>query len=150
MEVMSPSTGLTDAIESIVVGAVGLTSRALAEAAPDIELTIPQWRALVIVGDGDPGVRVGRVAERIGTSSPATSRLLRRLSQRGLLTLSPDVHDRRATLARLTPAGDRTRRAIVGYRQQALRSLADGLADDELAELERAARTIAGALARFT
>lgn len=133
-----------------MVGAVGLTSRALAEAAPDVELTFPQWRALVIVGDSDGGVRVGRVAERIGITSPATGRLLRRLSQRGLVTLTADDDDRRATVARLTPLGRQTRTAIVAYRRQALRSLAEDMPADEHEHLVRAAAAIADAFARFT
>ncbi len=147
---MSPIAGLADSIEMIVVGAVGLTSRALAEAAPDMELTVSQWRALVIVGAGDDGVRVGGVAERIGITSPATGRLLQRLRQRGLITLTTDHDDRRATLARLTPLGEQTRSAIVSYRQDALRSLAEGIAADERRELARAAAIIAASFARFT
>ncbi len=150
MRVVSPQQGLADSIELIVVGAVGLTSHALARAAPDMELTFPQWRALVIVGASDDGVRVGAVAERIGITSPATGRLLQRLCQRGLITLSPDEDDRRATIARLTDLGARTRTAIVAYRQDALRSLARGIAPDEREELERAAAVIAASFAPFT
>ena len=147
---MSPQQGLADSIELIVVGAVGLTSRALVQAAPDMELTFPQWRALVIVGASDDGVRVGAVAERIGITPPATGRLLQRLRQRGLITLSTDADDRRATIARLTDLGAQTRSAIVAYRQDALRSLAQGIAPHEREGFERAAAAIAASFARFT
>lgn len=140
---------LADLVEQIVVGAVGLTSRALTEAASDTELTFPQWRALVIVGAGDDGVRVGQVAENIGITAPATGRLLRRLDQRGLITLTTDADDRRATIARLTSRGIETRAAIVDYRRRALRSLARGMTPDEREELTRAAAMISDAFARF-
>jgi DNA-binding MarR family transcriptional regulator len=144
-----PIPTLADSIEAIVVGAVGLTSHALSQAAPDTELTFPQWRALVIVGANDDGVRVGRVAESIGITAPATGRLLRRLEQRGLLTLTTDHDDRRATVARLTGLGAETRAAIVAYRRRALRSLAKGMTPDQREELTRAAAMISDAFARF-
>jgi len=147
---MSQLAELADSIEMIVVGAVGLTSRALAEAAPEMDLTFPQWRALVVVGAGSDGVRVGRVAEQIGITSPATGRLLRRLQQRGLITLSTDDDDRRATVARMSPLGEQTRAAIVDYRKRALHSLAEGMPTDERGELARAAAVISDAFAPFT
>src|SRR5664279_6626766 len=72
-------------LERIAVGAVGLTTRALAEADTGFELTFPQWRALLVLGAGDDGARIGEVATRVGVTVPATSRLLRRLERRGLV-----------------------------------------------------------------
>ncbi len=65
-------TELVAALEQIAIGAVGLTTRALAEAAPGVELTLPQWRALFIVGESADGARVGEVAVRVGVTVPAT------------------------------------------------------------------------------
>ncbi len=103
-----------------------------------------------MVGAGTDGVRVGRVAEQVGITSPATGRLLRRLQQRGLIALSTDDDDRRATVARLSPLGEQTRAAIVDYRKRALRSLAEGMPTDERGELARAAAVISDAFAPFT
>ena len=140
---------LADSIEQIVVGAVGLTARALAEGAPDSELTFSQWRALLIVGESDEGVRVGTVASRIGVTPPATSRLLRRLEQRGFISMAVDSNDGRAMLARLSPQGEQSRAAIVEYRRRALRSLARGIAAQERQELARAAELIAAEFGRY-
>jgi DNA-binding MarR family transcriptional regulator len=120
---------LVSALERIVIGAVGLTTRALAEAAPGTELTFPQWRALLIVGEDPGGTRVGQVATRVGVTLPATSRLLRRLERRGLVALSIDEVDHRATRARLTPRGEEVRVAILAYRSAALREISDGIAN---------------------
>jgi DNA-binding MarR family transcriptional regulator len=147
---MSPTKGLADSIEMIVMGAVGLTSRALTEAAPEAELTFPQWRALMVVGSAAGGMRVGRVAELVGITSPAAGRSLRRLEQRGLVALDTDAADRRATVARLTRDGEQTRNAIVRYRQRALRSLAEDLPSQERGRLAVAAATIADAFEPFT
>jgi DNA-binding MarR family transcriptional regulator len=121
------TTNRVAALERIVIGAVGLTTRALSEAAPGADLTFPQWRALLILGEDAAGARVGQVATRVGVTLPATSRLLRRLEQRGFVTLATDEVDRRATRARLTPAGEEVRAAILAYRGAALREIADRL-----------------------
>jgi DNA-binding MarR family transcriptional regulator len=107
-------------LERIVVGAVGLTARALAEAAPGMELTFPQWRALLILGERADGARVGEVASRAGVTLPATSRLLHRLERRSLVALATDPADRRATRARLSVRGREVRMAILDYRRAAL------------------------------
>lgn len=115
------------ALDRIVIGAVGLTTDALAEAAPDTELTFPQWRALLILGEVPDGARVGQVATRVGATLPATSRLLRRLARRDLVILATDELDRRATRARLTSHGQEVRAAILAYRTAALREIASRL-----------------------
>jgi DNA-binding MarR family transcriptional regulator len=122
---LSPPGGPIDALERIVIGSVGITTQALANAAPDVELTFSQWRALLILGDPPTGYRVGEVATRVGVTLPATSRLLRRLARRGLVALAPDESDRRATRATLTDEGAKVRDAILAYRRAALRDIAE-------------------------
>jgi DNA-binding MarR family transcriptional regulator len=114
------NTELADLLERLCVGAVGVTTRALAEATPGFEMTFPQWRALLIIGSTQDGVRVSEVARRVGVTLPATSRLIRRLEGRGLLALAADPEDRRATRAQLTDAGQTTRDAILAYRRRML------------------------------
>ena len=108
---------LAEILERIAIGAVGMTTRALTEALPGVELTFPQWRAMLILGDHPDGARIGEVAARVGVTVPATSRLLKRLARRGLLDLSVDERDRRATRARLTPSGEGVRTAILAHRR---------------------------------
>jgi DNA-binding MarR family transcriptional regulator len=115
------------ALEQIVIGAVGLTTRALAEAAPGADLTFPQWRAILILGEDPAGARVGQVATRVGVTLPATSRLLRRLERRGLVVLAQDESDHRATRARLTDHGTQVRDAILDYRRAALSDISSRL-----------------------
>ncbi len=112
---------LADLLEDIVLAGVGLTTRALAEAAPGIELTFPQWRVLVVLGEQANGVTVSEAAGRIGVTVPATSRQLRRLAGRGLVEIGPDERDRRAARARLTAPGQAARAAILDYRRKRIR-----------------------------
>ena len=118
------ATESVDTLERIVVGAVAVTSRALAHAAPGTDLTFPQWRALLILGEDAAGARIGQVAARVEATLPATSRLLRRLERRGLVVLEPDELDRRATRARLTERGREVRGSILAFRRELLDAIA--------------------------
>lgn len=127
MVAMDPSA-LVDVLERITVGAVGLTTRALTQAAPGVELTFQQWRAILILGERPDGQRISEVAARVGVTLPATGRLLRRLEGRGLVVLATDDEDRRATRARLSPSGREVRAEIVRFRRRALRAIAKAAA----------------------
>ncbi len=139
-----PDASLTDLIERIVLGGVGLTSRALTDALPGTDLTFPQWRVLVVLGDEPDGATVSTVADRVGVTVPATSRQLRRLEQRGLIWTAPDEHDRRAVRVGLSAAGLAARDAILGYRRERIAAGAGRvrLSDAALAELARIAGTL--------
>lgn len=140
---------LVDDLERIAVGAVGLTTRALAQADTGFELTFPQWRALIVLGEESDGARIGEVAARVGVTLPATSRLLRRLERRGLTTLSVDESDRRATRARLSDRGRTVRASILARRRAALREIAAGLAHSDELGLKSGLRAIAAGLEGF-
>jgi DNA-binding MarR family transcriptional regulator len=118
---------VTDQLERLAIAAVGLTARALVEAAPRVDLTFPQWRVLLILGERETGARVGEVARRVGVTMPATGRLLRRLAARDLVTLVTDETDRRATRATVTDMGQQVRSEILAYRRSALASVVAGL-----------------------
>jgi len=137
-------------LERIVVGAVGLTTRALAQADTGFELTFPQWRAILVLGEREDGARIGEVATRVGVTVPATSRLLRRLERRGLAALAPDERDRRAKRARLTDRGRAVREAIREHRRAALRDIAARLSAPDGFALQAGLRAIASELEQFT
>lgn len=143
------AAALTDDLERIAIGAVGLTARALAVAGSDFDLTFPQWRALLLVGSNADGARVGEVAARVGVTLPATSRLLRRLERRGLTTLGIDASDRRATRVRLTERGHEVRTAIVSHRRATLEEIASRVPDLERLDLADGLRLIAAEVERL-
>lgn len=142
------AAALADAVEAIVSGGVALTARALAHTTHGLELTFPQWRVLVVLGQVPSGLRISIVAARISGSLPATSRLLQRLARRGLVELSADPDDGRATLASLTSEGWAIRAAIVAYRRTFLDELiTDVEASEEVAHtLGRLAAALATAV----
>jgi DNA-binding MarR family transcriptional regulator len=125
---MTKDDRIVDAVERLVVEAVGVTTVALEQAAPDVELSLTQWRTLVVVSSaGDDGLRVGELAARIGSTGPSTSRLVRRLERRGLVLAQRDEADRRATLVSLTADGRRIRNAIVEHRRELVRAALSAL-----------------------
>jgi len=114
-------TNIVEAVERLSVEAIGVTTLALARIDPDLELTLRQWRALVVIGSAPSGIRVGEIAARLGSSGPSTSRLLRRLEERGLVDARRDDTDRRAMLVRTTADGRRLRDALVVGRRDLIR-----------------------------
>lgn len=114
-------------LERLIVAGVAITTRALAEATPGLDLTFPQWRTLLVVGESPDGATVSEVAARVGVTLPATSRQLRRLSDRGLIEIGPDEHDHRAARARLSTRGNVVRDAILRHRREQIAATAAGL-----------------------
>lgn len=109
---------VVDSLHTIVFGGIAMTASALHRATGGQELTFTQWRAILFIGETAEGSRVSDVADRLMGTLSATSRLLRRLEDRGLLTLTRDEADRRATRARLTGDGGRLREAVLDWRRQ--------------------------------
>jgi DNA-binding MarR family transcriptional regulator len=134
---------LLDALEHLAVGMVGVTSAVFA-ADPPIDLTLLQWRTLVVVTEADDGLRISEVASRTRTSLPSASRLVDRLVRRGLLVVEPDPSDRRARLARSTRAGTALRQRLVARRREMLAARVDrsSLPGDLLSGLERVAQAL--------
>jgi DNA-binding MarR family transcriptional regulator len=118
---------VTDLLERIILAGVAITTRALEEATPALDLTFPQWRALLVVGEGPEGATVSDVAVRVGVTVPATSRQLRRLAGRGLVDIKRDERDHRAVRARLTTQGTRVRDDILRFRRERIAETAASL-----------------------
>lgn len=142
-----PDPAVAESLERIIFAGVALTTVAFTRSQPEVELTFPQWRVLVILGNASNGVRIAEVARLLGVTLPATSRQLRRLARRGLVTVQPDDHDRRASLASLTPEGLAARAAIIEYRRARIASVAGPFEGDpalrrELAQIAEALETV--------
>jgi DNA-binding MarR family transcriptional regulator len=96
---ITPSTSrLTDAARALV-----RVARILEHACT--ELTLPQYRLLVMVACGDQ--RASRLAGRLALSKPTVTAVVEGLVERGLLTRSEVSGDRRAVNLTLTDAGRR-------------------------------------------
>ena len=104
----------------MLTSGIGVTARAIDQTTEAAELTLVQWRVLVIASQTE-GLRIGELAVHLGISIPSASRLVRRIEAQGLLTAMRADDDRRATNVALTAAGRdivdvvvRRRRELIG------------------------------------
>lgn len=116
-----PASGgdLLDVLERVATGIVGVTSAVFA-GEPPVDLTLLQWRTLVVVIEAQDGVRISELAARVGSSLPSASRLVDRLVRRGLIAVETDTTDRRVRIARPTRAGSALRQRLVDRRREIL------------------------------
>jgi DNA-binding MarR family transcriptional regulator len=139
-----PDERVIGAVERLIVGGVAITARALGD--EEADLTLMQWRVLVVVGDQAAGVHVGVVGQSLGTSSPSASRIIRRLEDRGLVELVRDEADRRFMLVRLTRSGRAVRANLMERRRSLIRAAFDGTDGTLPTDLADALDIIASAL----
>lgn len=132
------------AIERVIVGGVAITARALGDETSD--LTLMQWRVLVVVGEQETGLHVGTVGQRIGTTPPSASRIIRRLEDRALIELIRDEPDRRFMLVRLTRQGRALRSTLIDRRRSLIRSALESRAEALPPDLPGALEEIASVL----
>lgn len=139
---------IVEALERLVVGTVGMTAVALAEFAPASELTLQQWRTLVVVTRSD-GVRIGEIAARVGLSLPSVSRLVQRLERRDLVTTERDARDRRGTIVRATRAGVDLWAGLAEHRRRMIGDVLDGLPEPLPSDFASALEQMDAAFARY-
>lgn len=91
--------------------------------------------------------RPSRLADVLGISAPATSRLIETLSIAGLVIRAPDPADARATLVTLTEAGAAAVAALQDAGDRLSQRLLDGWTDDERETFTRLLHRYADAVA---
>jgi len=90
-------------------------------------------------------VRIGELNRNVLLSQPALSRLVHRLTERGLTACEPDPADARAITVVLTDAGRALQRQIGRQHARSVaRALRAALSRGELAQLETICRKLAG------
>lgn len=86
--------------------------------------------ALASVRKAGP-IRFADLAQIEQVSAPSITRLIAELEGRGLVTRSPDPHDRRASLVRVTPQGEDAVLRARAARGAVVAELLDVLSDSE-------------------
>lgn len=89
-----------------------LADTAFARRLPD-GLTTAQFAVLNHLLRLDTQQTIGELARALQVSQPTMSSTVRRLEEKGLVTLVPDPDDRRIRRASVTPAGAKTRKQAV-------------------------------------
>jgi len=108
----------------------------------DDELSLAQYYLMAELAR-EGSVPVCQLAERTGTSSPTTSRLLDGLERSGLLVRQRSPSDRRTVLVSLTPAGQDQFRCKRRQLTRRRRRLYEGLEPGEREQSERLLRHLA-------
>lgn len=114
-----------------VVDALMLASRALVGVAAesiatvDSTLSLPQFRALVVLAGGP--ITVGQLADRLDVHTSTVTRLCDRLVARELISREPAAHSRREVVIALTGSGRSVVRRVMRRRRSRLAGIVDAL-----------------------
>jgi DNA-binding MarR family transcriptional regulator len=116
---------------------VGVAVRSIA-AAP-VDLTMPQHRALVLIGSGRTA-GVTALAEGMGVNQSNASRLVDRLQRLGLVGRRRSTADARAAVITLTPAGREALDAVTDRRRDDIAAIVRAMNAADAAEAVRVMR----------
>lgn len=116
-------TDITDAVLTASRALVAVAARSLAKV--DDSVTLPQFRALVVLSQHDGECSVGHLAEALDVHSSTTTRLCDRLVARRLVRRSVRPTNRRETMIVLTDRG----RAVVDEVTAARRREIEGIVE---------------------
>ena len=115
----------------------------------DVGMTLQQMAALHILMFEGP-MSVTALTDRIGLSLSATSSLLQRLVEQGLVRRVEDEKDRRQKVITLTPAGRKLIEKMMQSRLEELKGSVRHLSDAVRAQLAPVLRTIVEELGNLT
>ena len=96
----------------------------------DLELTMPQFRAICLLGQGSE--RMGNIAGHLSTSMSSATSMIDRLVDKGLVERAPDASDRRVVTYQLTTKGREEMDRFMRVNQLRLTRMAGGLTVEEL------------------
>jgi DNA-binding MarR family transcriptional regulator len=106
------------------------------EALSEIEVTHQQFRTLLCIdGYGAAGTQLHPIAQWLGVTPRNVTAIMDALEAQGLVERVADPTDRRAIIARLTPAGRAKAQKGTRIHQAALRRVTSALTDDEKLQL---------------
>ena len=94
-------------------------------------------------------VRLSDLAERLAIDAPAVTRKVQQLERDGLVTRSPDPHDARASLVKLTGSGRRAIERLLDARQRWLDDVLSEWPAADRAQLARVLCLFASSVAHY-
>jgi DNA-binding MarR family transcriptional regulator len=141
----SPATAgtradLVDALLSATRAMVALAARSLADL--DAEVTLPQYRALVVLASRGPQ-RVVDISTELNVNPSTGTRMCDRLVRKGLVRRYRGSRDRREVRLSLTPAGRDLVREVTRRRRDELERIVDKLPAKWHQAATQALRTLA-------
>ncbi|MGO9507545.1 MAG: MarR family transcriptional regulator [Mycobacterium sp.] len=126
---------ITDALLTASRLLVGISAHSIALV--DENITIPQFRTLVILSNRGP-VNLATLATLLGVQPSATGRMVDRLVSAGLIDRLPHPTSRRELLAALTKRGRDVVRQVTTHRRVEIARIVEQMPPGERHELVRA------------
>jgi len=103
-------------------------------------LSVSEWRVLASL-EGSDGISIGRLAQLALLKQPTMTRMLDRMEARGQVARFGHDGDRRVTLVRITPVGQRTVSRLIAlareHEQRVMEPFGGKRAEDLKATLRR-------------
>ena len=113
-----------------------------------LEFTLPQIRTLLLLSKG--AQRMGSIARHLSDSLPTATGIIDRLSVKGLVERVADPHDRRVVACRLTSLGEQEVEQFSRIGRMKIEAVAEGLTEEELEIVVKAAGIVSAAMERQT
>jgi DNA-binding MarR family transcriptional regulator len=144
-----PASRVThDDVVDSVLGAsralVGVAARSLAAAEEEEEVTLPQYRALVLLASRG-SQRVLDLAEALAVNQSTATRMCDRLDRKGLITRERPEDNRRTVIVTISPAGRELVGAVTRRRRTEIRAILRKMPAPAQAALVPALRAFADA-----
>jgi DNA-binding MarR family transcriptional regulator len=136
---------IEDATEALLVASRALVAVAARSLADVGDITLPQFRALVVLTRPTPAT-VGDLAEALDIHPSTATRLCDRLERKRLIKRQPGVPpDRRETTVSLTAQGRRLVGRVTGRRRRDLAAIASVMTPEDRAHAISGLRSFARA-----
>ncbi|ACC40662.1 MULTISPECIES: MarR family winged helix-turn-helix transcriptional regulator [Mycobacterium ulcerans group] len=126
---------ITDALLTASRLLVGISAHSIAQV--DENITIPQFRTLVILSNRGP-VNLATLANLLGVQPSATGRMVDRLVSAGMIDRQPHPTSRRELLAVLTKRGRDLVRRVTAHRRDEIARIVEQMPPAERQGLVRA------------
>lgn len=111
----------------------------------DTDVTLPQYRALVVLASRGPQ-RLLELSGELGVNPSTGMRMCERLEAKGLIARERDAADRRQVLVSLTAPGRGVVEEVTARRRVELQHVVDTLPDAALRPTTRALRDVVAAV----
>jgi DNA-binding MarR family transcriptional regulator len=133
---MDPELRASSEAVAALVGASKLLHERFEDALAQQGITHAQFKTMMWIQQcGAAGTQLHQIATWLAVTPRNITGLVDALEAQGLVERVPDPQDRRAVIARLTPAGETRAQAARKVHERNLRQLMNALSDDELATL---------------
>ena len=145
LQAQRPSLLAAQLFALITQVAQGSESRAMTLAA-ELDLSLSQLRALVVLWRAEEPVSLGALAQGVGLSDAAAVRMVDGLLRGDLVARREDLHDRRIKRITLSDAGLEAVQRLAAAKHEEFEQLALALLPDELDRLTAALEPIVARL----